>query len=215
MNGRSHWPGFAAIVTGGQRHWPGHGRAAWPRRAMVAIAARNPLRTARRWRICKSWGVGQSRWNAMSPIRVRLRQWWRACSGQLGRMDILVNNAGTNIRKRPEVLAEDEWHTVLDTNLSSAFVQQSPLSGDAAACGWRSSTMVRCCRFSDRLGGRVAAACWRYVQRHQIAWPPPGPQTTSRSIVSCRAGIDTALTQTARQQIEGLNEKVQAGAHAR
>jgi 2-deoxy-D-gluconate 3-dehydrogenase len=38
-----------------------------------------------------------------------------------GRIDILVNNAGTSVRKMPQDLSEDEWHHVLDTNLSSAF----------------------------------------------------------------------------------------------
>jgi 2-deoxy-D-gluconate 3-dehydrogenase len=39
-----------------------------------------------------------------------------------GGIDILVNNAGTNIRKRPENLTEEEWHQVIDTNLTSAFL---------------------------------------------------------------------------------------------
>ena len=39
-----------------------------------------------------------------------------------GGIDILINNAGTNIRKRPEDLSESEWHHVLDTNLTSAFL---------------------------------------------------------------------------------------------
>src|SRR5215210_6674790 len=39
-----------------------------------------------------------------------------------GRLDILVNNAGTNIRKPPDVVSVEEWKTVLDTNLTSAFV---------------------------------------------------------------------------------------------
>ena len=39
-----------------------------------------------------------------------------------GRIDILVNNAGTNIRKSPDELTATEWHTVIDTNLSSAFL---------------------------------------------------------------------------------------------
>jgi 2-deoxy-D-gluconate 3-dehydrogenase len=38
-----------------------------------------------------------------------------------GRVDILVNNAGTSVRKMPQELSEDEWHHVLDTNLTSAF----------------------------------------------------------------------------------------------
>jgi 2-deoxy-D-gluconate 3-dehydrogenase len=39
-----------------------------------------------------------------------------------GCIDILINNAGTNIRKRPEDLTEAEWHQVIDTNLTSAFL---------------------------------------------------------------------------------------------
>ena len=39
-----------------------------------------------------------------------------------GGIDILINNAGTNIRKRPEDLSESDWHHVLDTNLTSAFL---------------------------------------------------------------------------------------------
>src|SRR5580693_4145958 len=39
-----------------------------------------------------------------------------------GRLDILVNNAGTSIRKMPETFSDEEWHHVLDTNLTSAFV---------------------------------------------------------------------------------------------
>lgn len=41
---------------------------------------------------------------------------------ECGRVDILINNAGTNIRKPPEDLSTAEWHTILDTNLRSAFV---------------------------------------------------------------------------------------------
>jgi 2-deoxy-D-gluconate 3-dehydrogenase len=39
-----------------------------------------------------------------------------------GRVDILINNAGTNIRKAAEALTTADWHTVLDTNLRSAFL---------------------------------------------------------------------------------------------
>src|SRR4029077_13324962 len=39
-----------------------------------------------------------------------------------GRLDILVNNAGINIRTPPDTLSAAEWHTVIDTNLTSAFI---------------------------------------------------------------------------------------------
>src|SRR5262249_49124224 len=39
-----------------------------------------------------------------------------------GGLDILVNNAGFNIRKSPDTLSAAEWRTVIDTNLTSAFI---------------------------------------------------------------------------------------------
>jgi 2-deoxy-D-gluconate 3-dehydrogenase len=42
--------------------------------------------------------------------------------GKFGRLDILVNNAGTNIRQPVHELSTADWHTVIDTNLTSAFL---------------------------------------------------------------------------------------------
>ncbi|MBT5872037.1 MAG: glucose 1-dehydrogenase [Candidatus Latescibacteria bacterium] len=38
-----------------------------------------------------------------------------------GRIDILVNNAGTNVRMPTEDYREEDWDTVLDTNLKGTF----------------------------------------------------------------------------------------------
>jgi NAD(P)-dependent dehydrogenase (short-subunit alcohol dehydrogenase family) len=43
-------------------------------------------------------------------------------AGELGRIDILVNNAGINIRKPPHALDLAEWNSVIQTNLTSAFL---------------------------------------------------------------------------------------------
>ena len=40
----------------------------------------------------------------------------------LGRIDILFNNAGISIRKPPQDLTPEEWHKVMDVNLTSAFL---------------------------------------------------------------------------------------------
>jgi 2-dehydro-3-deoxy-D-gluconate 5-dehydrogenase len=39
-----------------------------------------------------------------------------------GRLDILINNAGINIRKPPHEVSLAEWHKVLETNLTSAYL---------------------------------------------------------------------------------------------
>ncbi len=41
---------------------------------------------------------------------------------RFGQLDILVNNAGTSVRKKPQEFTEAEWHLVLDTNLTGAFL---------------------------------------------------------------------------------------------
>ena len=45
-----------------------------------------------------------------------------ATQKQFGRVDCLVNNAGTSIRKQPQDYDLAEWHTVMNTNLTSAMV---------------------------------------------------------------------------------------------
>lgn len=39
-----------------------------------------------------------------------------------GRIDILVNNAGMNIRSKALDVTDEEWQTIMDTNLKSAFM---------------------------------------------------------------------------------------------
>ena len=45
-----------------------------------------------------------------------------AVMSTLGRIDILVNNAGVNIRGPIEELSEDDWDTVVDTNLKGPWL---------------------------------------------------------------------------------------------
>lgn len=39
-----------------------------------------------------------------------------------GRIDILVNNAGTLLGKPPESYSLEEWHSIIDTNLTGPFI---------------------------------------------------------------------------------------------
>src|SRR6187200_103457 len=48
---------------------------------------------------------------------------------QYGRLDILVNNAGITIDKTILKLTDDEWHKVLDVNLSGAFFLSQAVLG--------------------------------------------------------------------------------------
>ncbi len=43
-------------------------------------------------------------------------------TARIGQVQILVNNAGMNIRKNLIEFTPEEWHSVIDTNLTSAFL---------------------------------------------------------------------------------------------
>jgi NAD(P)-dependent dehydrogenase (short-subunit alcohol dehydrogenase family) len=49
-----------------------------------------------------------------SAINMVLEKW--------GRIDILINNAGMNIRSQALQVTDQEWQTIMDTNLKSAFM---------------------------------------------------------------------------------------------
>jgi NAD(P)-dependent dehydrogenase (short-subunit alcohol dehydrogenase family) len=45
-----------------------------------------------------------------------------AAVARFGRIDILFNNAGTNVRKPVVEMTDEEWHTVMETNVKGVFV---------------------------------------------------------------------------------------------
>lgn len=127
-----------------------------------------------------------------------------------GRLDILVNNAGTNVRKRPEALTEDDWHTVIDTNLTSmhlmcraAFPLLKVRGGKVINIGSMMSL------FGVPFSPAYAASKGGVVQYTKVlatAWAEHGIQANA----ILPGWIDTELTQGARQQVEGLHDKVLA-----
>lgn len=68
-----------------------------------------------------------------------------AAEEQAGPLDILVNNAGMQLRAPLLDFADDDWHRIVDTNLTSAFLvgREAARRMVPAATG-RSSTSVRC-----------------------------------------------------------------------
>jgi 2-deoxy-D-gluconate 3-dehydrogenase len=128
-----------------------------------------------------------------------------------GRIDILVNNAGTNIRKRPEDLSEDEWHLVVDTNLTSAFVCSKACYAHMKAAGagkiLNNGSMMSI--FGAPWSPVYAATKGGMVQLTKslaTAWAADNIQ------VNCflPGWIDTDLTRGARKEIDGLHDKVLA-----
>ena len=134
---------------------------------------------------------------------------FRGTVERCGRLDILVNNAGINIRKPAHELSLAEWHQVLETNLTSAFLcsraAYAPMKaqGGGKIVNIGSMLSIFGAGFAPAYGAskggivqltRALAAGWA-KDNIQVNAVLPG-------------WIDTELTQNARRQVPGLNETV-------
>jgi 2-deoxy-D-gluconate 3-dehydrogenase len=128
-----------------------------------------------------------------------------------GRIDILFNNAGINIRKPPQDLAFEEWQTVLNVNLTSAFLMSKEVyaamkkAGGGKIINIGSMTSI----FGVAFAPAYASSKGGIVQLTKslaLAWAPNNIQVNA----ILPGWFDTELTQQARQQIAGLHERVLA-----
>ena len=126
-----------------------------------------------------------------------------------GRLDILVNNAGTSVRKRPEVLSEADWHHVIDTNLTSALLC-SQAAYPTFKHGGRGKIInigSMMSLFGAPYAVAYAASKGGIVQMTRAlatAWAADNIQVNA----VLPGWIDTELTRGARQQVEGLHQRV-------
>ncbi len=140
----------------------------------------------------------------------------KACRGmvdeaarKLGRLDILVNNAGINIRKRPEEYRLEEWHRVLESNLTSAFVASQAAyphmqrAGGGKIVNIGSMMSIFGASFVAPYGASKGGIV-QLTRALATAWAKDNIQVNA----VLPGWIDTALTKGAREQIEGLNERV-------
>ncbi len=130
---------------------------------------------------------------------------------RFGRLDILVNNAGIAIRGAPEDCTEAEWRAVLDTNLTSAFfcAQAAYPRMKEAGGGKIVNIGSMMSVFGAPYSAPYASSKGGVVQLTKslaTAWAKDNIQVN----VILPGWIDTELTQGARAQVAGLNERVLA-----
>jgi len=126
-----------------------------------------------------------------------------------GRLDVLVNNAGINIRKPVQELALEEWHRVLDTNLTSAFLCSKAAypafkkGGGGKIINIGSMMSIFGASFapvySSSKGGIV-----QLTKSTAVAWARDNIQVNA----VLPGWIDTDLTQNARREVAGLHDSV-------
>jgi 2-deoxy-D-gluconate 3-dehydrogenase len=126
-----------------------------------------------------------------------------------GRLDILVNNAGMSIRKQPEQYTLAEWHKVMDSNLTSAFLCSHAAypvlrkTGGGKIINIGSMMSI----FGAPFATAYAASKGGMVQMTKsmaTAWAKDNIQVNA----ILPGWIDTALTRRAREQVTGLHDSV-------
>jgi len=129
---------------------------------------------------------------------------------KFGRLDILVNNAGINIRKSPQDYALEEWHRVLNINLTSLFVCCQVAYPHLKVRGGKiinigSMMSIFGASFAAPYGASKGGAV-QLTKSLASAWASDNIQVNA----VLPGWIDTELTKSAREQVSGLNEKVLA-----
>ncbi len=204
--------GRVAIVTGGNGGIGlGMAQGLASCGADVVLAGRNAAKAVAALELLRQHG-GRAAFVAADVTHAQAcRDLVAEAVSRFGRLDILINNAGTSVRKMPQDYTEAEWHHVLDTNLTSAFLcsQAAYPAMKQAGAGKMINIGSMMSIFGAPYATPYAASKGGIVQMTRAlatAWAKENIQVNA----VLPGWIDTDLTRNARQQVEGLHERVQA-----
>jgi 2-deoxy-D-gluconate 3-dehydrogenase len=177
--------------------------------AAIVVAARNPGKNAAAVDALAARGATAVAVEVDVGRAPSCRAMVRAALDRFGRLDILVNNAGTNIRKQPEDYSVEEWHAILETNLTGAFLCcQAAYPAMVQAGGGKIINIGSMMSiFGASFTAAYAASKGGIVQLTKAlatAWAKDNVQVNA----VLPGWIDTDLTRRARADVPGLHEKV-------
>jgi len=204
--------GKVAVVTGGNGGIGlGMAKGLAEAGAAIVIAGRDAAKNAAAVSELESTGVRAAGVTVDLAARDAGRALAEAAVAQLGRLDILVNNAGITVRKAPQDLTDEEFERVVDVNLSAAFrcsraaYPHMLKAGGGKIINIGSMLSI----FGTPWAAPYAASKGGIVQMSRAfatSWAKDNIQ------VNCvlPGWVDTDLTRSAREQVQGLNERVLA-----
>lgn len=202
--------GKVALVTGGNGGI-GLGMAEGLARAgaTVVIAGRNKAKSQEAARGLQGAMLKADAMEADVTDEASVGQLVAGILARHGRLDILVNNAGTNIRQPVQALSLDDWHKVMDTNLTSAFLCSKAAWPHMKAAG--GGKVINIGSMMSIFGAAYAPAYGaskggivQLTKSLAAAWAPDNIQANA----VLPGWIDTELTRKARDQVDGLHGKV-------
>jgi 2-deoxy-D-gluconate 3-dehydrogenase len=204
--------GRVAIVTGGNGGIGlGMAQGLAQAGAAVVVAARDEAKNGEAVRALQGLGAQAIAVPVDVTEETSCRAMVQAAVERFGRLDVLVNNAGTNVRKQPEAYTLQEWHLILDTNLTSAFMCSQAAYPAMRQAGGGKIVMIGSMMsiFGASFTAAYAASKGGIVQLARAlacAWAKDNIQVNA----VLPGWIDSALTRRARRDIPGLEERVVA-----
>jgi 2-deoxy-D-gluconate 3-dehydrogenase len=204
--------GRVAIVTGGNGGIGlGMARGLAAAGADIAVVGRNETKSNVAVAELRQYGVKAIAVTADVNDKTAVTNMIERVKRELGRIDILVNNAGITVRKPPHVLSIEEWNSIIQTNLTSAFVCSQAVYPVMKAGG--GGKIINIGSMMSIFGASYSPAyaaskggIVQFTRSCACAWAADNIQANA----ILPGWIDTELTQGARQQVDGLHDKVLA-----
>jgi len=204
--------GKVAVVTGGNGGI-GLGMAKGLARAgaRVVVVARNPQKSAAAVDALQALGSDSFALAADVTDERSVQTLFDEAAERCGRLDILVNNAGTTVRKPVDQLTLPERNQVMDTNLTSAFLccraayPHLKAAGGGKIINIGSMMSIFGAPYSPAYGASKGGIV-QLTRSMATSWAADGIQVNA----VLPGWIQTELTDGARAQVPGLNERVVA-----
>jgi 2-dehydro-3-deoxy-D-gluconate 5-dehydrogenase len=211
-SGRFDLSGKVAIVTGGNGGIGlGIARGLADAGADIAVVGRNEAKSSAAVADLKARGVRAIAVATDVTDKAAVAEMVARAASELGRIDILVNNAGINIRKPQHMLELEEWSSVIDTNLTSAFLCSKAVypamkeSGGGKIINIGSMMSIFGASFAPAYAASKGGIV-QFTRSCACGWAADNIQANA----ILPGWIDTDLTKRAREQIDGLHDRVLA-----
>jgi 2-dehydro-3-deoxy-D-gluconate 5-dehydrogenase len=179
--------------------------------ADIAIVGRNEAKSTAAVAELKRQGVRAMAVTADVTDKAAVADMVARTASELGRIDILINNAGINIRKPPQALEIEEWDSVIRTNLTSAFLCSRAVYPVMKQAG--GGKIINIGSMMSIFGASFAPAyaaskggIVQFTRSCAVAWAADYIQANA----VLPGWIDTDLTRRAREQVDGLHDRVLA-----
>ena len=204
--------GRVAIVTGGNGGIGlGMARGLAQAGASIVVAGRNMAKCQAA--VAELQGLGAKAFGIAADVtdEAQCKALVASSVQHFGRLDILVNNAGINIRKQPQDLSQTEWMSIINTNLTSAFLCSQAAYPELKKAGGGKIISIGSMMsiFGAPFTTAYAASKGGIVQMTRAlatAWAKDNIQVNT----ILPGWIETELTRRARQDVPGLHERVLA-----